>query len=546
MRKRTLSFLLAICLMLTLAPQVFAAGDSIHDATEITLGSTNNGSISETNTVNYYKFTLPSSGRVNFSATAWMHWIYYTIYDGTGTQLWRTNPSWNSTSEIIATNVTFDFTAGTYYLAVSKDGSNTGDFSFTFNFTSANESFAETGNGTNNSMNTANQISLNKDYLGQLALNDDKDFFEFTLPSSGRITFTATARMHWIYYTVYDSAGNQLWRKNPSWNSTSELIATNEIIDLTKGTYYLAVSKDGSSTGNFSINLAFESANESFEESASKSDNDIYSANAVSLNTTYRGQLAVNDEKDFYQFTVPVSGKMSFTAVAEMNWIYYTIYDFEGNQVWRKNPHWNDTSKQIITNELIDLSQGTYYLAVSRNGSYTGNYKIFLSKGSNFKDVPSGIYYEPAVNWAVAKEITFGTTETSFSPNANVTRAQAVSFLWRAMGKPSPKNMTSPFSDVKSDYYYDAVLWAVEQGITVGTSATTFSPNASVTRVQMIAFLYRTLGEPGKTGQGEWYTDAENWAKREGILAGTSVAYTPFGDCPRSDVVFYLWGALSE
>ena len=114
------------------------------------------------------------------------------------------------------------------------------------------------------------------------------------------------------------------------------------------------------------------------------------------------------------------------------------------------------------------------------------------------------------------------------------------------MGQPSPKSNTNPFSDVKSsDFYYKPVLWAVEQGITNGTSATTFSPNGKVTRGQMATFLYRTMGEPGKTGAGAWYSDAENWANRQGLLIGTAVSYTTNGDCPRSDVVFYLWKAFS-
>lgn len=105
----------------------------------------------------------------------------------------------------------------------------------------------------------------------------------------------------------------------------------------------------------------------------------------------------------------------------------------------------------------------------------------------------------------------------------------------------------NPFTDAKTNsWYFKAVLWAVENGITNGTSANTFSPDGSVTRGQMMAFLYRTMGEPGKTGAGSWYADAESWARQSGLLDCTAAAYSTNGDCPRSDVVYYLWKALAQ
>ena len=111
---------------------------------------------------------------------------------------------------------------------------------------------------------------------------------------------------------------------------------------------------------------------------------------------------------------------------------------------------------------------------------------------SSFVDVPSGSYYEDAVDWAVANGITTGTDAAHFSPDGICTRAQAVTFLWRAAGRPAPESRTMPFTDVPADsYYYDAVLWAVENGITKGTSSTTFSPDDTCTRAQIVTFLWR-------------------------------------------------------
>lgn len=134
-----------------------------------------------------------------------------------------------------------------------------------------------------------------------------------------------------------------------------------------------------------------------------------------------------------------------------------------------------------------------------------------------FADVSSNAYYYDAVRWATEQGITNGTTGTTFSPNKPCTRAQTVTFLWRAAGSPTSQNQKNPFTDVTDDaYYYEAILWAVEQGITTGTSATIFNPNATVTRGQTVTFLYRAAGSPATdfamafedTKSGIYYYDA--------------------------------------
>ena len=111
-----------------------------------------------------------------------------------------------------------------------------------------------------------------------------------------------------------------------------------------------------------------------------------------------------------------------------------------------------------------------------------------------FVDVPDDAYYYDAVYWAVDQGITTGTSETTFSPDDPCTRAQAVTFLWRAAGEPAPASTENPFTDVISgEYYYNAVLWAIEKGITKGTGETTFSPGDDCLRSQIVTFLYRAM-----------------------------------------------------
>ena len=181
---------------------------------------------------------------------------------------------------------------------------------------------------------------------------------------------------------------------------------------------------------------------------------------------------------------------------------------------------------------------------------------IFMKANGNpqtgvFVDVATGSYYEDAVDWAVENGITKGTDDTHFSPDGICTRAQAVTFLWRAAGSPEPETRAMPFNDVPvGSYYYDAVLWAVENGITKGTSDTTFSPNMTCTRAQIVAFLWRSEKSPAAgtanpfadVKSTAYYADAVLWAVKENITKGTtSTTFSPNADCTRAQIVTFLW-----
>ena len=181
---------------------------------------------------------------------------------------------------------------------------------------------------------------------------------------------------------------------------------------------------------------------------------------------------------------------------------------------------------------------------------------IFMKANGNpqtgvFVDVATGSYYEDAVDWAVENGITQGTDDTHFSPDGICTRAQAVTFLWRAAGSPKPETRAMPFTDVPvGSYYYDAVLWAVENGITKGTSDTTFSPNMTCTRAQIVAFLWRSEKSPA-AGTANPFADVKStayyavavlWAVKENITKGTTnTTFSPNADCTRAQIVTFLW-----
>ena len=169
-----------------------------------------------------------------------------------------------------------------------------------------------------------------------------------------------------------------------------------------------------------------------------------------------------------------------------------------------------------------------------------------------FTDVAVNDYFYAPVKWAVENGITAGTSATTFSPNTSCTRAQTMTFLWKAAGSPEPSGTANPFTNVAPDaYYYKAVLWAVENGITAGTSDTTFSPDQTVTRGQTMTFLYRAAGSPAAPAHSftdvtaaDYYNSPVGWAVSQGITVGTGGRqFSPSADCTRGQIMTFLYNA---
>ena len=174
----------------------------------------------------------------------------------------------------------------------------------------------------------------------------------------------------------------------------------------------------------------------------------------------------------------------------------------------------------------------------------------------SFADVPEGEWFYDSVNWAVENGITNGTSEGSFSPNDQCLRAHVVTFLWRANGCPEPTATDNSFTDVKEDdFFYKAVLWAVENGITNGADATHFNPTGICNRAQVVTFLHRAMGSPAPADAeiaftdvpaGAWYTAPVAWAVENGITNGlTATEFGPTSPCNRAQVVTFLYRAYS-
>ena len=212
-------------------------------------------------------------------------------------------------------------------------------------------------------------------------------------------------------------------------------------------------------------------------------------------------------------------------------------------------------SKVLVDGTDVGAVTSYTFKNVTANHTIEAVFAKVEAKPTNpFVDVAEGTYYYDPVLWAVANGITSGVDAMHFDPNGTCTRAHAVTFLWRAAGHPEPKTTQMPFKDVKAGSYYEkAVLWAVENKITNGTSTTTFSPDKNCTRAQIVTFLWRSEGEPYASDinnpftdiASDYYMDAVFWAVKEGITNGTTpTTFSPNDRCTRAQIVTFIYRAM--
>ena len=198
---------------------------------------------------------------------------------------------------------------------------------------------------------------------------------------------------------------------------------------------------------------------------------------------------------------------------------------------------------------------GTAVYTAEGIGAYAGTLTTEFTVIWPFTDVPSNSFAYEHIGWAYVNGITTGTSATTFSPKKTCTRGEVVTFLWRTAGKPEPETTVNPFTDVnEKSFYYKAVLWAFENGITTGTSATTFTPGATCTRSEVVTFLWRYLGKPEPETSTNPFTDVESgkfyyksvlWAYENKVTTGTSATtFSPSATCLRDQVVTFLHRAV--
>ena len=303
---------------------------------------------------------------------------------------------------------------------------------------------------------------------------------------------------------------------------------------------------------------------------------DLPATTTVEANKLYKWVFTPNDSANYTTLTGSIElYHKSSSGGGGWYYTYYTIKATAGTNGSISPSGWTSVRDGRDQTFTITPDKGYAVAKVLVDGKSVGAVKsytfknvtkdhtieaIFMKSNGNpqtgvFVDVAEGSYYEEAIDWAVEKGITNGVSSNMFAPNDPCTRAQIVTFLWRAAGSPALKSMSS-FTDVPADAFYaKAVAWAVENGITSGTGESKFSPNATCTRAQAVTFLYRASGSPAVSDSAEfsdvatnaYYADAVAWAAKKGITTGIGGGlFGSDNDCTRGQIVTFLWRAMAE
>ena len=336
-----------------------------------------------------------------------------------------------------------------------------------------------------------------------------------SLRGGGKVTLTVTGVPEKGNVTVTCDNGITVDGENGTYSA----VLPNRTVD-----YTFTLNYTGVENGNYSD--ATDTCTVSVTRRHTSS---VTPGNTVSVPSTPNGTVTVNPSTASKGETVTITTKPS------------EGYELGSIEVLDKN---GDSLK------LKDLGSDKYSF-VMPDGKVSVEAEFVKTAATSFVDVPANAYFADAVKWAVDKGITNGLSDTMFGPYASCTRAQIVTFLWRAAGSPEPKTASS-FTDVPvSTYYAKAVAWAVENGITNGMTATEFAPDATCTRGQSVTFLYRALkgtasGSANFTDvkSDAFYADAVNWAVASDVTNGTSnTTFSPNADCTRAEIVTFLYRA---
>ena len=418
----------------------------------------------------------------------------------------------------------------------------------------------------NDTIVTANPVSLNTAVTGNLYKTSDKDWFEFTLPSAGMVQLS--------FGHEYVDLDSDCWRtylytaENKEivyfqWKGNATVTEQSGQIGLEAGTYYVCVTKtpayrydvDYHLTVNFTASNTWETE---FNDTAATAD-------PMALNTKYSGSIMNSRDEDWYAFTLPTSETVQLVFGNEPvttfgnNW-RTTIYTSEKKKVVSST--WRGDATTDQTSDECSLAAGTYYVCVEgmignrKDETYWITIKTATGTQSNvgdivapFTDVKVSAYYAEPVKWAVDHGVTVGTSATTFSPDATCTNAQILTFIWRAAGFPEPA-VANPFTNLSgSEYYAKAAVWAYSMGMVSGTA---FDANKACTRAMTMEYLWKQAGSPAVAASGKFtdvpssaaYATAVAWAVNNGITAGTSnTTFSPDSICTRGQIMTFLYRA---
>jgi len=389
--KKILSIILSVVMLVSImATTTVSADTNLNSYQNYTLGTTVTGYITENTDANVYRFELSSSGKVSILFNQYFDKVDVHIYDIDGNKLYTNNLHWNKNTKKATINENIYLHKGTYFFSLERDEwyESTGKYDLKLSFTSSGESFTETISDNDNSVTTANKISLNTLYKGVLTIAEEKDNdnYYFSITSSGKIQIILNQYFDASTVIIYDENGEIIYREYLRWNENTKKGTINEGIYLYKGNYYFSVERDTwyDSVGNYDFRLNFTSSGESFTETLTSNNNSVSSANRIAIGKTYKGVIvdAYETDNDNYVFSISSSTTLTLNFNGWLEKTRIQIFDINGDDIFSEYVYDNDATKVIKYKKDITLNAGTYYLSIDReycSGNYTFklNYKIY-------------------------------------------------------------------------------------------------------------------------------------------------------------------------
>ena len=370
--------------------------NSFDTASNISVNQSYKGQITLNDGKDYYKFVLKESSKVNLKISANIEGSNYYLYDSKENEIWKkTAQYWDENNNIMNINEDIYLNSGTYYFLVDKYFDYEGTYTFSTTATSAEETFPELENGSNNNFDEASNITLGNEIKGQISVNDGKDYYKFELKESSKVNLKISANIEGSNYYLYDSKENEIWKKTAQyWDENNNIMNINEDIYLNSGTYYFLVDKYFDYEGTYTFSTTATSAEETFPELENGSNNNFDEASNITLGNEIKGQISVNDGKDYYKFTLDKTGKVELKINAMIEGSSYFLYDSDENEIWKKTAqYWDENNKKCNIRENFDLNAGTYYLLINKYFDYDGFYTLttkFTPSNETFSEAQYG------------------------------------------------------------------------------------------------------------------------------------------------------------
>lgn len=465
--------------------------NTLKTASEIKTDRSYAGQIAENDNVDYYAFTLDSSGELDLDFSAEnMRQARLAIYDEKGQEVWSEKPRWNETSKQISFIENTQLVSGTYYFEVSKDYDNYyathGTYEFELSFVDADESFAESQSANDNTLKSANEIETNREYIGQIAYNDEIDTYAFTLYDSDGFELNFSAEnVRAFSLTIYDKKGQEVWRDTPYWNNdTSKQISYSKDVVLDSGEYYFTVSKNYNYYGAYTFSLDIDSGSQSSDENYNRYYYDDDDDN-------YRNDSDDDDDYNNDPEETSFGSAVSDWAKDEVEEAYKS----------RLIP------ETIIRKNLTEYIDRAEFAAIAVQLYESVTEEEARASSAPFRDI-SGNRNENSIKKAYALGFTDGTSASTFEPNANIDREQLATMLARTVKKlmhpewtlADDYKYTTDLDDVKlfdddaeiSDWAWASVYLMAKLGVVKGIDNTHFAPRNLTSRQEAEGYATAT------------------------------------------------------